>query len=256
MPNISSAKVPSTNDNYIGVEIEFYAPTTSTSQLGFDNHVLADKIQIGGDGSIHPEAGHHAYELKLLTTEQTFSADIKTVCDLLLEKKAKVNDSCGLHIHFDMRNRNVRKSYYNLIDANDFVIKTVPYNRQNNTYCKSTMKESFYDQKGIGHYGGVNASAYDKYKTIEIRFHEATLDSEEIDNYAHFMLKIINSDIYQMTNKFTLNDIDRFTSSIDLSAKLTRWLHSRISIAACAKKDIDARIRDDEADIQRELEVA
>lgn len=254
MPSLQETKRPTSNDNYIGVEIEFYSPCQSSSELGLDNHRLANLIQVGGDGSIRAEPGMVGQELKLLSIEKEFASNLKTIVDVLVKKGAKVNNSCGLHLHFDMRNRNVRKAYYNLIDANDFVVKTVSNERQTNKYCIPSMKESFYDQKSQGHHCGVNASAYDKYKTIEIRFHEATLDADEIIMYAEFMLKIINSEIFRAKNKFTLDEVDGFCDALEMGRDMREWLVGRIEKSIRPEKDINARIHDDEIEIQNELD--
>ena len=255
MPTLNDAKKPTTNDNYIGVEIEFFAPCSTIDDLGFNSHRLAKMIQIGGDGSIRPDNGHTGFELKLLTKEKNFTADITDIITQLDNIKAKVNNSCGLHLHFDMRQRNVRKAYYNLIDANEFIGKTIPVDRQSSQYCRSTMKESFYDQIQQGHHMGINASAYNEHKTIEIRYHEATLDANEIDTYANFILSVIDSDIYAMPDKFTLSDIDKFSDVLGLSGKTRTWLASRITSVTRPKKNIEARIKDDETEIQKELEL-
>jgi hypothetical protein len=138
---------------------------------------------------------------------------LKKACEALKEAGAKVNRKCGLHVHHDINDYNVKQI------ANIFAIyikleKTidtfVPNSRRanNNTYCRSlfqgTTQQAILDKlkvvkslEDIGRiwhtrYVKVNFQSYVKYGTIEFRQHSGTTEFDKMYNWILLTQQIVN----------------------------------------------------------------
>lgn len=174
--------------NYIGIEIECFTHYDRTELLEkiLDND-LSNMVQPVGDGSIEPDFGDDV-ELRVLVPEKSLKASLKKVEKLLIKSKFGVNDSCGLHIHLDMRNRDVDKCYNRLLKFQDVLFGMVDRERWGNTYCKFTR-----DGSGQDRYVAINRDSYHSHKTIEVRLHQSTLDVKLIEKWINLLLRVINT---------------------------------------------------------------
>ena len=175
--------------NYIGIELECFTRydrfdlIERITELGLNKIVQAD-----GDGSIEPDFGDDC-ELRILLPEKQLTTGLKKISKLLTKGKFGVNDTCGLHIHIDMRNRDVNKCYERLIKFQDILFGMVEKERRSNSYCKFATDQNKFDR-----YVAINKEmAYSQHKTIEIRLHHATLDLKRIEQWIKLLLKVISS---------------------------------------------------------------
>lgn len=176
---------PVTKENHVGIEIEF------CSHSDFDDimddiftYNLIDSVALGTDCSVYgPGEG---YEIKLLGTEKTIHDILGKVCKLLSNHGAVVNDTCGLHVHIDCRNRKRDKVYRNMMRAQHLLYKMNPEHRQDNGYSDWCWNE---DNQRSGHYAGVEWS---NKGTVEVRLHEGTTDFKTISNWVKLLVKIAN----------------------------------------------------------------
>lgn len=181
--------------NYVGVEMEM---CTKLSDIELTNLLIKNKLDrfctISGDGSIDTTADHEFdLELKILAKESEIEKVITKVCKILnKDERAVTNDSCGLHVHLDMRNRNVVQAYYNLYDAQDTMETMVDSYRLDNEYCQRNSSKVFAQQlASSSRYKTINVLAYNKFKTLEVRLHEGTTDSKKINKWIKFLLKTV-----------------------------------------------------------------
>lgn len=194
---LNSPKIPLTKERHIGIEIEF---------VHRDNvHVIIDKIlehknlwkyvQLKHDRSVNGSGSReHGHELILITSEKSRYERIKEVADFLHSIDADVNTTCGLHVHLDMRNRNVKKSFHNLVSSQDILMNTQPASRHNNSYCETNTTTDFVrEQNNDQRYKVINATAYNKFNTLEVRCHSGTIDYSKIINWVDFLIKITDS---------------------------------------------------------------
>lgn len=174
--------------NYIGIEIECFTHYDRVELLEkiLDND-LSNMVQPVGDGSIEPDFGDDV-ELRVLIPEKSLKASLKKVEKLLVKNKFGVNDSCGLHIHLDMRNRDVDKCYKRLLKFQDVLFGMVDRERWGNDYCKFTREDG-----GNDRYVAINRDSYNSHKTIEVRLHQATLDMKLIEKWINLLLRVINT---------------------------------------------------------------
>lgn len=128
------------------------------------------------------EYSYDAAEIVITCRRDAAESIIALVCKALDDNGAFVNKSCGLHVHFDMRDTD--KDAVNAIarKLSGFVPnlkKVLPASRRNNTFIKNDLCLV----EGSERYAFVNASAYRRHKTIEIRGHSGTADAVKILNW-------------------------------------------------------------------------
>jgi hypothetical protein len=106
-----------------------------------------------------------------------------------------VDDSCGLHVHFDMRDestdgmKSIALAY--LLSA-DVFSQFVAEERRDNHYCGPNNTDlgelyavtDFYSWSGRqGRYYWINFAAYYNHRTFEVRSHQGTCNEKEICNW-------------------------------------------------------------------------
>lgn len=137
--------------------------------------------------------------------------EIRKACEVLNGLGAKVNRSCGLHVHHDAREftvkhfRNLVKLYYRLEPLLD---RAMPMSRRDsyNRYCKSMrrlpsyMLERLSQAKNVSQirnlfhdrYMKLNLASWWERGTVEFRHHSGTTDPEKIVNWVVFTQLIVN----------------------------------------------------------------
>lgn len=190
-------KKPELINRYVGIELEFCAPI---KEINFAIELFKSGIhkfaQLKHDGSLRPQMGETGYELAILLKETELKSGMKRVCDLLKKVNAQAVDRrCGLHVHIDMRKRNKDVVYSNFVSCQNVLLKLVHPDRRNNEFCQSVTSKKFpIEFTGDRHerYKTVNAAAYYKYRTLEIRMHEGSIDYNQIVNWVGILIRIAN----------------------------------------------------------------
>lgn len=197
-----------------GVEIECYnfarqQLITAASANGLQvrsegyNHEDNDYFKIVSDSSI---SGVNSQEVvsPILNGNNGLNS-LKTLCNALASIDAKVNRSCGLHVHIGAANM-TDDHYCRLVRNYQAVEKAIDSfmahsRRANNSqWCHSlqgidftncTTKRQIAGAMGYDRYFKVNAVAYDRHKTIEFRQHQGTTDYEKISRWVRFLAKLV-----------------------------------------------------------------
>lgn len=138
------AHLPSTKDRYFGIEIEFIAPTHTYANNYYSmikTMGLSSFCTLGGDGSIRTEGyDHTGYELRVLTKVKDLKTNLTKVDAFLKKIKAYTNESCGLHVHLDMRHFKPLLAFKRLAAKQDQIYNSVPEHRRDNEYCEKLDK--------------------------------------------------------------------------------------------------------------------
>lgn len=202
-------------NNYIGLEIECFG---KISQSKLEDIIIDAKLpmkfSIGDDSSIKSNLvirtetlGYDdwnynreyrqtrniyapGYEIKCLIKEKDLYKCITQLYKLLKKHDIQVNHTCGLHVHIDMRNRDVEKSYYRLFKHQSYLTMCISKDRLSNDF---TMPNMYYMDRD-DHYNAISYDSYRKFKTLEVRMHEATLDSKAVYNWVSLLLGIVKQD--------------------------------------------------------------
>lgn len=122
------------------------------------------------------------------------------VCKFLKDR-AYVNNSCGTHVHFDMRGfkrEDVELFGARLASAVPALKKILPRSRRNNDNCHDIINsiDGAGDNFDFGYtddrYCFVNMQAYKNHGTIEVRGHAGTLNARKILNWIKVCEAIIS----------------------------------------------------------------
>lgn len=172
-------------------EIECFLPRNSVQPL---KESLPLAVQMVSDGSLSSADSPRTrdmegIELRIPCSVTDYSR-LFHVCRLLNLHGARVNKTCGLHVHFDMRDLSPLKRYADIKAEGarlHSVIATVgrylvPPSRLNNRYCALTPP-SLRDR-----YRAVNAEATSKHGTLEVRLHSGTVEADKARLWAEWCL--------------------------------------------------------------------
>lgn len=218
---------PKIKDNYFGLELELISAANKEDlEALFIEEKLDANIHIRGDGSINGvKQGYYSNEVTVLVKESDLEDVIGRVCAVLKKTKSYVNDSCGGHVHVDVRKRSVETVYKNMRYALPLMSKIVTIDRVSNRYCGTDIEETFNVAASRGdRYKAVNASSFSKYKTIEIRYGNASIHAEDLVMWCKLLSVIADAEISSA-----------ITSGDDLTiknAKLAQWVDERTKLMA------------------------
>ena len=248
LQNMVSRALNTTFNRKFGIEIEAYNITYTTlknalTAAGINcqsegyNHATRGYWKIVSDASLQ---GNNTFELVSPPLQgEAGIEELKTVCRVLKECNAKINKSCGTHIHFDAANfnlqtwKNLFKNYKRLENVID---NFMPNSRRanNNTYCKSLDSFRNFDQQidsstsiqNIADFFGsryykLNPQSYSRHKTIEFRQHSGTIEFAKISNWIYFLNNLVNKSVEGLIENTTLEGLRDFNNN-DLVEFFTR----------------------------------
>lgn len=180
---------PEKKTKHIGLEIECFGKSRRVVQALIFEHDLGQYVQIGEDSSIQRDSGYaDDYELRCLIPQNKLHFVLAKLGKVFKTANIHVNDSCGLHVHLDMRTRDVNECYEKLIKFQNLMFSLVDEDRWENDYCKYANVFNRGER-----YNAINIEAYHRHKTIEIRLHHGTTNVKVIENWVNLLLKIIDS---------------------------------------------------------------
>lgn len=198
-----------------GVEIECYnferrslidASRSNGLQVRSEDYNHADNnyyYKIVSDASLDGENSQEVVS-PILQGNNGLSS-LEKICTALALINARVNRSCGLHVHIgaasmsDAHYCRLVRNYQKLEMAIDTFM---PESRRGNNsrWCHSfsgidfsrcTTKRSIYEAMNGDRYYKVNAVAYSCHRTIEFRQHSGTTDYQKISNWVMFLAKLV-----------------------------------------------------------------
>ena len=231
--------------NYVGLELELFAEL-GREELNkeFIKAGLAGTVYIKDDGSIRTEiSSQKAHEVTALFREEYTAETVKKICAVLnsLRVKGSVNNSCGLHVHLDARNRNPEVMYYNFVSSLPMLKNMVPNCRVTNSqYCainnSKVMASSPHPTGGSTRYQAVNPESYSKYKTVEIRLHSGSINATKIINWIKILTTIANHPT-KLENDIT--SAYEFSAMFpEVNSKLIEYINKRTALFNGVEKDL------------------
>jgi hypothetical protein len=180
---LDEAKQPKTAEEYIGIEIETMLPNTNMltrSLLPYINNVeIKQDRSLKRTNNTEP-VNAIGREFAILLKRSEIETKLPRIVKAIKAAGGYVNDSCGLHVHLDMRNRNSEIVAKNLVNRLDDIWRMCSPKRLTNKYCLDNRSNAL---PASARYYAINKQALEKYGTIEIRTKESTLDVNDILNY-------------------------------------------------------------------------
>jgi hypothetical protein len=248
---ITSAIQTSFNRRF-GVEFEAYNVERQTLAEKLNHAGINCKVEgYGHDNRPHwkivPDSsldGYNTFELvsPILTGENGIS-ELKTVCRVLNECGAKVNKSCGTHVHFDAETLTLqtwKNIFINYARLENTIDRFMPKSRRSdkNNFCKGfrnfpNFEQNIQNAMNInsianrvigGRYFKINPQSYARHKTIEFRQHNGTVDFEKISNWIYLLNNLLNRSAKGVIENTTLDGLADFNSQNIVNYFKTRTL--------------------------------
>lgn len=209
--------------NYIGIELEFNTINNVNQQMIADSLKgagLARYVNVTTDGSC-------GWEVRVLLAEDDFIEPLTKIMKVIKDLGHGTDQRCGTHVHFDMRNRDVKLVYENLFKTQRFLRKFITKDRKvNKRYCKMNKSETFDKQLSLGdRYYALNVESYSRHKTVEIRMHQGTLNPGELVPWIQLLLKVVN---YKQAIPVRINTLKQARKQLEIDETLSKNLEERI----------------------------
>ena len=225
--DIWSSLKPRTIDKYIGVELELcstlkertfvellrktplrrYVSLCEDCSIEPDNYNNDCDCCYDEDNECHEDCcssleSDFGIEMRLLMKENEIKDVMGLLNDFLKQTNAYVNDSCGLHVHLDMRLRDVHDCYLKLFNNLDNITKMVDRSRLDNRFCRKNKRDNFDEQSSLeDRYYMINTQSYNEHTTLEIRVHEATTNTQKIESWIKFLIETIDKPLNQQVKR-------------------------------------------------------
>ncbi len=206
----------------IGIEIETISPVSHEEAQKKIPHFM----RTATDGSIKTDGGQspresgtqYGIEFRILCNRKYLDSSVLRATDALNKLNVKVNKSCGLHVHFDMRDKTEPEARELATKMSKWlrVLKDLlPAARRANTFCN--FESSNLDE----HYSAVSMGAYKKQKSIEVRAHSSTTNPIKILHWIRLIEAVIKAKYVPPATKMRTLDVLKM---LDLSADdMTYW---------------------------------
>ena len=187
---------PRTAERHVGIEIEC-GIKIKKEELADKLMHLAGYVMIKNDGSVGvPDRNN--IEINVCAPVSIYKDILRQLTDVLNSKEvgAKVNKTCGLHVHLDAREygynfSQLNNNYSRLVAVQSILYSMQPKSRQANSYCKRSKTRNI--RRGSTRYQGINAQSLWKYNTIEIRLHAGTTEYLKIANWVDLVYGVMYS---------------------------------------------------------------
>lgn len=151
-------------------------------------------------------AGGYEIVSPVLQGERGF-AQLEKVCRVLAEQGAKINKTCGLHVHHEVRDLSAGQiigaaiGYTRAQGSIDSVVAPSRRTSANNRYCAGCDMGTLqmYASRDNSNWGGtnryqvVNLTSYPKYGTLELRQHQGSIEYTKIRNWVLFGQQLIEA---------------------------------------------------------------
>lgn len=232
---VTCDKSPKTAKRHVGIELEFISKLSKPEiVMAMVEAGVEDNVTVKDDGSLDGDDTYQfTHEIAILATEKEFPKVIRAICKAL-KGNSTVNKSCGMHVHLDMRTRNPDMAYASLFEAQPVLYAMCPRSRREGTYSRpesNFLSVSKTEMDG-DRYFGINKTAYEAHKTLEIRVHSGTLVADKIINWVKLLLKIVdNGQVYSLrTNQIRMvNSLTTFKKRTKLRGNLAKYVEERIN---------------------------
>lgn len=182
-------------------------------------------VTVKDDGSIVPADSDEQFPVEItVLTKTTDYKNLRQVCEFLSELGAKVNKTCGLHVHMDARHmtrelmETVAKKFERALPV---LTAMVPESRRTSNYCFNRVSRNSDDR-----YCAINTTAYDKYKTIEIRLHSGTTDFTKISNWCNFLTAISKAEAIPKA----CQEVNQLTEYVSIPESLMEYISQRTAL--------------------------
>lgn len=249
-----------------GVEIECYLPVGSShstiarliSEAGVDcnaehyNHTARPAWKVVSDGSLSNYTQGCEIVSRVLKGEEGFE-EIRKVCQVLVAHGAKVNKSCGFHVHVGIAAESLQttKNLVRLYQGSESVINSLlsPSRRYNPFASSHQVSQSALDAandmdslvRSVGQrpglanvrtsyrYRKVNLMAYYQHRTVEFRQHQGTVEGQKVENWVRLCLRLVVAARTRSSGCATLDQLMETVQASDAERAYFRGRQARFT---------------------------
>ena len=240
IPITNTIMTPRVFDKQFGVELECYNVTRDAlrrklTAAGINCNEASRSTRgtgywkITNDGSIR---GTNGFELvsPILQGEAGLN-ELMKVCKVLNDCKAKVNQTCGTHVHINARNFTLeqwKRLYINYARLERVIDGWMANSRRENSafYCQGFSQIRNFETKInevtnlndiaqnvlTGRYWKVNPQSYSVHNTCEFRQHAGTTNYVKIASWIRFLSNLVDYSESHVVNERTLDSLRAFNS--------------------------------------------
>jgi hypothetical protein len=245
---VLQSKKPTSAVKHVGIEIEFCSAsdsdelTEALARAGLDRYVT-----LKGDGSVIPDSpdcecercpcpncgdihdcecssSEFGHEINIIASQRRFAEVVKRVCAVLDAHGAYVNKTCGLHVHLDIRKRDAKTVFANLVRSYPVLAAMVPRQRRQNSFCAAPRTGEFNPNAYSGRYWAINPDAIETHNTVEVRIHSGTTNAMKIIRWTRLLVAIAECG----TLRALQYDAETLFPRLELSDTLKSYILSRI----------------------------
>lgn len=206
-------------DKTMGIEIEFFGVSRERAAAALNAAGVQAQVQrynhntprgfwkLVTDGSVTSTGTGEGSGIEIVSpplVREEMARQLKIVCDTLRAIGAKIDSTCGVHVHHDANDLNAEqiKNVFRLYAKHEVSLDTFfPLSRRNGTWAKHVsrlmptiercatiedMKSEIagHDPRGMNRYHAINFCCYISYGTLEFRQHGASLNASKIMMWA------------------------------------------------------------------------
>lgn len=187
--------------------------------------------------------------------------EVERVCAALASCEAKVDRSCGLHVHHDFRGLDVeslKRQVLAFVDREAIILELVAPSRRNNASYTPRWDNGNYPghrdrlaaadrlsqiHYGIGPRGSINLGSYGGHGSVEIRAHAGTTNANKIIAWVRFGQALFAA--AEAGNTMATNSPEALLSDLvgveGFTAADAAWL-LRFRIAGQTRQSVEARV--------------
>lgn len=221
---VNTPKKPQTKDEYVGVEIECLVDVSrdELNELLIKNN-LYKQCKLVSDSSIRKDDksnNKNDIEITFMSKKSNYKVGLKKLTDLIESIGGYVNSSCGLHVHFDVRNKDAKTVYNRLFKTQDLLMKMVNKDRRDHQYCRPSSENFELQVRNSQKYSHINVATIKKHGTIEVRLHQGSCNFDEISNWIDLLHTIIDNKGYVSAR----SNVHTIVRQLKLSSKQKRYV--------------------------------
>jgi hypothetical protein len=232
-------KFPADDAKHLGIELELCTKLEAGKlAVLFSGQGLENYVTIKEDHSLRANTGHYAYEICVLFKEDEATEVVNKLTAVLNNPvvDAYVNETCGMHLHLDMRTRKVDDCYRKLYKAQKFLVETQPPCRMETNFCNLNERGSMQEQMGLtgtnprdraARYLVINPLAFNTHKTLEIRSHSGTTNATKILNWIALCKGLIDGEDSATAAPYSM--LKTLKDRANLSEEVVKYLKERIA---------------------------
>lgn len=136
-------------------------------------------------------------ELRVLCKMSNLKSTLTSLSKVLTKVGAYVNNSCGLHVHLDMRMHSVATCAYRLLKKQELLRSRVDKRRLKSKYCRALTEKDLsnflVNNYLSSRYKDINLLATREHRTIEVRLHEGTIDTNRILDWCNLLYRVAHT---------------------------------------------------------------